>query len=157
MIKMYREKSKIKAERFDGSQKSAFGYKIVPDKPLVDALNGKPIYYLILTGDNFEDGVVIEKGDWIVNDGTDIYELDNESFNNRCEQLPVLPQYVADWIESCKEKGYSLPVLLNPDYYPSSISKFMSNPTDYDSIINQFGETVARAWLDGYQVEAQHD
>lgn len=144
MIKMYREKTTIEAERFDGSQKSVFGYKIVPDPSLVNAIDGKPVYYFVLTGDEFEDGVVIEEGDWIVNDGTDIYSLDNESFKKRCEQLPVIPDYVSMYIRLMRLKGKSLGDAL----------KYWLREDDIDEYMEDNSETFARAWLDGYQVEA---
>ncbi|KID41020.1 hypothetical protein LbDm2_2851 [Levilactobacillus brevis] len=147
MIKTYREKTNIKAERFDGSQKSAFGYKIVPDKHLVNALNGNPVYYFVLTGDDFEDSVVIEEGDWIVNDETDIYSLDNESFKNKCEQLPVIPRYVSEFIRTLKSQNHDI-------WYATHYSKVSSETYSY---MEDNSETFVRAWLDGYQVEAQHD
>ena len=153
MIKMYREKSKIDAERFDGSQKSVFGYKIVPDKPFVDAPNEKPKCYFVLTGDNFEDGILIEKGDWILNDGTDIYQLDNESFKNRCDQLPVIPAVIAEYISAVKNG--------ETDLEDSTVVEAALGAIEYDQAsyieadwIQQHGDTFARAWLDGYQVEA---
>ncbi|WP_373879802.1 DUF1642 domain-containing protein [Levilactobacillus brevis] len=149
MIKMYREKTKIKAERFDGSQKSAFGYKIVPDKHLVNAIDGKPAYYFVLTGDDFEDSVVIEEGDWILNDGTDIYSLDNESFNNRCEQLPVIPKFVAEWIEFNRGKANLADMLVCARF---RIVKF-DNYAEIEKWINANIDRFSRAWLDGYQVE----
>ena len=143
MIKIYRKTATIKAERFDGSQKSVFGYKIVPYKHLVDLISGNPAYYSVLNGDDFEDEVVIEEGDWILNDGTDIYSLDNESFKNRCEQLPVIPNEISEFIVTLKSHDYDL-------WYATHYSAISSATLSY---MEDNSEKFARAWLDGYQVE----
>lgn len=140
----------IEAEQFDGSQKSVFGYKIVPDPSLVNAIDGNPVYYFVLTGNDFEDEVVVEEGDWIVNDGTDIYSLDNESFKNKCEQLPVIPKAVADWIEFNRGKANLADMLVCARF---RIVKF-DNYAEIEKWINADIDRFSRAWLDGYQVEA---
>lgn len=68
------------------------------------------------------------------------------------EPKPVqVPQFVADWIEVCKEHlTTSLYTAMNPDF-------MKENNQSFDFILwikktsNQ--ETFARAWLDGYEVE----
>ena len=63
----------------------------------------------------------------------------------------TIPQFVADWIEVCKEH-------LTPSLYTAMNPNFMKeNNQSFDLILwikktsNQ--ETFARAWLDGYEVE----
>lgn len=65
---------------------------------------------------------------------------------------PVLkvPQFVADWISRCKQKGYDL--FLSMDYEDSDMSYEMHNWLTF-SDENQ--ELFARAWLDGYEVEKE--
>ncbi|WP_180715685.1 DUF1642 domain-containing protein [Listeria monocytogenes] len=65
---------------------------------------------------------------------------------------PVLkvPQFVADWISRCKQKGYDL--FLSMDYEDSDMSYEMHNWLTF-SDENQ--EILARAWLDGYEVEKE--
>ena len=66
-------------------------------------------------------------------------------------QKPVVPQFVADWIELCKEHlTTSLYTAMNPNF-------IKENNQSFDFILwikktsNQ--ELFARAWLDGYEVE----
>lgn len=65
---------------------------------------------------------------------------------------PVLkvPQFVADWINHCKQKVYDL--FLSMDYEDSDMSYEMHNWLTF-SDENQ--ELFARAWLDGYEVEKE--
>lgn len=70
------------------------------------------------------------------------------------EQKPVkVPQFVADWIEVCKEHlTTSLYTAMNPNF-------MKENNQSFDFILwikktsNQ--ELFARAWLDGYEVEKE--
>nr|DAX37225.1 MAG TPA: Protein of unknown function (DUF1642) [Caudoviricetes sp.] len=71
---------------------------------------------------------------------------------NKPEKVKV-PQFVADWIEVCKEHlTTSLYTAMNPDF-------MKENNQSFDFILwikktsNQ--ETFARAWLDGYEVEKE--
>lgn len=66
---------------------------------------------------------------------------------------PVIPQFVADWIEVCKDN-------LTHSLYTAMTPNFMKeNGQSFDLILwikkasNQ--ETFARAWLDGYEVEKE--
>lgn len=65
----------------------------------------------------------------------------------------VIPQFVADWIEVCKEHlTTSLYTAMNPDF-------MKENNQSFDFILwikktsNQ--DLFARAWLDGYEVEKE--
>ncbi|WP_311505300.1 DUF1642 domain-containing protein [uncultured Streptococcus sp.] len=77
-----------------------------------------------------------------------------EIFEQLDEPQPVkVPQFVADWIEVCKEHlTTSLYTAMNPDF-------MKENNQSFDFILwikktsNQ--ETFARAWLDGYEVEKE--
>ena len=57
----------------------------------------------------------------------------------------VIPQFVADWIEKCKNEEKSL--LKSLLYTPGGVNSWVDNSE------NQ--ETFARAWLDGYEVEKE--
>lgn len=65
---------------------------------------------------------------------------------------PVLkvPQFVADWMSHCKQREYDLACLL--DYEDSDMSAEM-----YEWLISSADnqELLARAWLDGYEVEKE--
>ena len=56
-----------------------------------------------------------------------------------------IPQFVADWIEKCKNKEKSLLDALL--YTPEKVNSWVGNSE------NQ--ETFARAWLDGYEIEKE--
>lgn len=61
-----------------------------------------------------------------------------------------IPQFVADWIEKCKNrKGYTLSDALSEDVCPSYVNAwFYVNARTNEEIF-------ARAWLDGYEVEQE--
>ncbi|MFS9041685.1 DUF1642 domain-containing protein [Streptococcus cristatus] len=64
-----------------------------------------------------------------------------------------IPQFVADWIEACKEKlAIGLYIAMNPD--------FMKQWNKSDKLISWVRKInnqnlFARAWLDGYEVEKE--
>ena len=72
-------------------------------------------------------------------------------------QKVTVPQFVADWIEYCKNTFLSLVRSLmvdEVDFYNYANQKDHSRLIDFlGSGINQ--ETFARAWLDGYTVEKE--
>lgn len=68
-------------------------------------------------------------------------------------EKPIIPQFVADWIEVCKEHlTTSLYTAMNPNF-------MKGNSQSFDLILwikktsNQ--DIFARAWLDGYEVEEE--
>lgn len=68
-------------------------------------------------------------------------------------EKPVVPQFVADWIEVCKEHlTTSLYTAMNPNF-------MKENSQSFDFVLwikktsNQ--DIFARAWLDGYEVEEE--
>lgn len=77
----------------------------------------------------------------------DVVEIDeNLVYRNIDEhRKPVVPQFVADWIEKCKSEKRRLHESLT--YTPYGVNGWVSNSK------NQ--ETFARAWLDGYEVEEE--
>ena len=90
--------------------------------------------------------------------GTEIKAIPTEiaitSIEQLDEQKPVkVPQFVADWIEVCKEHlTTSLYTAMNPNF-------MKKNNQSFDLILwikktsNQ--DLFARAWLDGYEVEKE--
>lgn len=64
-------------------------------------------------------------------------------------QKPVVPKFVAEWIEYAKKKGDSLAISFKPwNLYGVEYSKT-------DRWIEDNQETFARAWLIGYEVEKE--
>ncbi|MFD1466491.1 DUF1642 domain-containing protein [Lapidilactobacillus mulanensis] len=68
------------------------------------------------------------------------------------DDLPVIPRAVADWIEHCKNRNYSLWVALFDFQGDSKIDRWF-NDNGLRSIRTQRQDIFARAWLDGYTVE----
>lgn len=66
---------------------------------------------------------------------------------------PVVPQYVADWIDACKENlAIGLYTAMNPD--------FLKQWNKSDELIRWIKKArnqdiFARAWVDGYEVEKE--
>lgn len=80
----------------------------------------------------------------------DIVEID-ESFVYRNidePQKPVVPQFVADWIEECKNDDFHL---------FGAMESISSNQKKLDYWFREDDnmELFARAWLDGYEVEQE--
>lgn len=64
-------------------------------------------------------------------------------------QKPVVPTFVAEWIEYAKKKGDCLAISFKPwNLYGVEYSKA-------DRWIEDNQETFARAWIDGYEVEKE--
>lgn len=107
-----------------------------------DLKEGQEVYVkgrVIHTGDHLD--IVLDKGSFI------------ENAIILHHKKPVIPQFVADWIEVCKDN-------LTHSLYTAMTPNFMKkNGQSFDLILwikkasNQ--ETFARAWLDGYDVEQE--
>ena len=107
-----------------------------------DLKEGQEVYVkgrVIHTGDHLD--IVLDKGSFIENAIILHYEK------------PVIPQFVADWIEVCKGNlTSSLYTAMNPNF-------MKENNQSFDLIFwikkssNQ--NIFARAWLDGYDVERE--
>ncbi|QBX15784.1 Protein of unknown function [Streptococcus equinus] len=59
-------------------------------------------------------------------------------------EKPVVPQFVADWIEECKTLKFELCEAMDTDAYDEKSSWIEDN-----------SETFAKAWLYGYEVEKE--
>jgi hypothetical protein len=159
-MKFYR-KQLIEAEQFDGSQTSLFGYEVIPDS-LLDALTGEPAYYSILIDDfepepdDFPDDneVSFEIGDWIVNEADEIKVMADEEFKQQYGELPVIQKVVADWIDKCKHNGIAIASAMDEDKFPKEVAYYFRTYYTRDQWI-EIQDTFARAWIIGYQVEAE--
>lgn len=79
-----------------------------------------------------------------------IHQMGKKSFIDLIEQLdepqkPVVPQFVADWIEQRKDEGWKLSQMFLQANLEEKYGRWI--------VDNQ--ETFARAWLDGYTVEKE--
>lgn len=85
---------------------------------------------------------------------------DNNQLRNQLDEpkKPVIPQFVAVWIEKNKKQSESLVFAITHIYYKNEIGK---SPNKEEERIFQWmeladnEEVFARAWLDGYEVEKE--
>lgn len=134
----------FKAAQFDGSDEMVEKYKML-DAGTMIGIHHSPELYL-------EGAGKIVVGDWIVPcaDG-DFRIITNEDFAQKYADLPVIPKKVAAFIKAHKNVGFGLPDILSSSSLLGAVSKWLAE--DYD----KHEETLCRAWLDGYLVEAQHE
>ena len=68
-------------------------------------------------------------------------------------EKPVLPQFIADWLEVCKENlGFSLSSAMS---HSTSVMKAQPNKVQGWFNLKNNQETFAKAWLLGYEVEKE--
>ncbi|NTR68651.1 DUF1642 domain-containing protein [Enterococcus faecium] len=81
--------------------------------------------------------------------------LDNAVFGKTGEpQKPVVPKFVADWIELCKEKADLISCLSGS--YEYGVNQYKRITEDEDWLFEaDHQELVARAWLYSYEVEKE--
>ena len=70
-------------------------------------------------------------------------------------QKPVIPQFVADWIEYCKRHNFTLLGCLDPvdDFGGAMVEDFEGDVRKCLRWCKIEIDKLARAWLDGYTVE----
>ncbi|PBQ23411.1 hypothetical protein CNR29_05085 [Levilactobacillus brevis] len=147
MIKTYHKTTTIKAEHFDGSDKMVEKYKMVDAGTMIGTQHSPELY--------LEGAGKVVVGDWIATGANGKHwPIPNDIFRKTYAELPVIPKVVADWIELGKSKRVSLDTAL-------LLTLYENKKTDGNELARWIMHgnlaTVARAWLDGYQVEAQHD
>ena len=80
----------------------------------------------------------------------EIYNLDGTP------EKVVVPKYVADWIEDCKSRGLGLSDLLNywtSSVIPTEVIDFIEYDFTKIGCGHKEQELLAKAWLEGYEVE----
>ena len=101
-----------------------------------DLKEGQEVYVkgrVIHTGDHLD--IVLDKGSFIEN----AIILHHEK--------PVIPQFVADWIEEGKKTCRDVQDLFIFDFNSEEVKRWFLDYKPFD--------LVARAWLDGYEVEQE--
>lgn len=123
MIKTYHKTTTIKAEQFDGNRKmakqygaelysnSGYGYAVVEGEP-----DGDGYVLDILKGE-----LLVRIGDWIIKEGEDINVIADDTFKENYEELLVIPKFVTDWIEECKNNSISIANSLCSDRRPEKV------------------------------------
>ncbi|HEM2864644.1 DUF1642 domain-containing protein [Streptococcus suis] len=68
-------------------------------------------------------------------------------------QKVVVPKVVAEWIDKCNDRGYSLRDSLKHISLPPEINSWLLEDEGLGVYSNQ--DKFARAWLDGYEIEQE--
>lgn len=151
MIKIYRKTATIKAEQFDGTTSMFMKYPLFDIGTMCEEYHSPEVY---VCGSTQKLAI----GDWIVTSvNGEHWPIANDVFKKTYAELPVIPKYVADWIEECKNDGISIGDMLCSERRPEKMRDWMAlTPDTYNFDQQRYSEhqdIVARAWLDGYQVE----
>lgn len=118
-------------EQFDGSDEMIGKYDIDPEQ----IGEGMPIYQL----ETLRGTIQIFIGDWIATGAEgEHWPVDDDIFYKEYEKLPVIPKAWGDTIEEFKANRYRLDEM------------FTEWDWNYDE-----QKLIARAWLDGYEVEVE--
>jgi hypothetical protein len=136
MIKIYRKTVTIKVEKFDGSNEMADKYGIEFDEA----------YILSFRLDTLEGWIGIRIGDWIATGVKgEHWAIANDIFKKTYAELPVIPQYVAEYIADMKLQGDDIWDATHHFIRDDNLAEYMEDNS----------ETFTRAWLDGYQLEEE--
>ena len=68
-------------------------------------------------------------------------------------QKPVVPEFVAEWVEGCKSAGWHLQKALYRLDDDEKVGDWAYD--ENDDLIFEKVDVFARAWLDGYEVETE--
>ncbi|BEI49735.1 putative prophage protein [Lactiplantibacillus plantarum] len=136
MIKTYRKTATIKAEQFDGSDEMVDKYELIDAGTMLGTHHSPELY---LTGSG-----KVDVGDWIATGvNGEHWAIADDVFKKTYAELPLIPDYVAEYIEHTKSIDCDIWDAMHYFLRPDNIDEYMEdNP-----------ETFARAWLDGYVVE----
>ncbi|HEM5267946.1 TPA: DUF1642 domain-containing protein [Streptococcus suis] len=69
-------------------------------------------------------------------------------------QKVVVPKFVAEWIEGCKRSGWHLEKVLYRLDDDEKVGDWAYD--ENDDLIPEKVDMIARAWLDGYEVEKEN-
>lgn len=143
MIKVYRKTATIKAEQLDGSDAMIDKYELIDAGTMLGTHHSSELYL-------YGSGKV-DVGDWIATGvNGEHWLIKNDMFKQTYAELPVIPENVAYIIKQAKKGDYKLGWVFNATYlglWRVSVGNW----------IRTHAETFARAWLDGYVVEEEHD
>jgi len=155
MIKIYRKTATIEAEQFD--PENGVITEGVFDKEYEHTTSGM----ISAMVDELENGhrshnwhiktlegeLKVKPGDWIATGlNGEHWAIADDVFKKTYAELPVVPKYVAEYINMLKN---------STDVVTASIGALEYGWGEIELInwIDENGDTFARAWLDGYTVE----
>ena len=96
-------------------------------------------YGLMKYRSGYEQGKL--EGAWVGNQLKDADKIRQEL------NKPVIPQFVADWIEEARKSCKDVADLFNFDFTNEEVGKWFMQERQFD--------LVARAWIDGYTIEEE--
>jgi hypothetical protein len=146
----------IEAEQFDGSEAMIDKYGMMDVGTMNGSQHSDQIIIPTLTG-----GVHVLDGDWITTEkGGDHSVVDgNDNFEQMFKKLPVIPRAIANAIEEYRDKFGSakglLTLILDMDR-PWTLDTLVTVAAMPELTIHEFinkTDVLARAWLDGYEIE----
>jgi len=143
--KIYRKTATITAERFDGSDGMAKRYRLEDHGGhIVDRLHVDNTCFIR----TLEGPMKVNYHDWIATgvDG-EHWAISDEIFKKTYAELPVILKDVAALMENYRKRESLSSLLLDAAnfYFENSILDW----------IKRHDEVIARAWLDGYQIEEE--
>ena len=137
MIKVYRKTATIKAEQFDYEKWVHMRHDAYP-MVFGDTAKDGGMMATNPVIPTLEGDMKVHDGDWIATGANDEHwPIADDVFRKTYAELPVIPKAWADTIEEYKANHYRLEKIFTADWI-----------WNYDE-----QELIARAWLDGYQVE----
>ena len=68
-------------------------------------------------------------------------------------QKPAIPKFVAEWLEECKRSGWHLQKVLSRLDDDEKVGNWAYD--ENDDLINEKVDMIARAWLDGCEIERE--
>ncbi|MCB4211180.1 DUF1642 domain-containing protein [Lactiplantibacillus plantarum] len=140
MTKIYFKTATIKAEQFDGSDEMVDKYHIAIG-------SGWVAPYRINT---LEGWVGVQINSWIATGvNGEHWTITDDVFKKTYSELPVIPHYVAKYINMAKNNQ----TRLNDLNIAAIVAEYGGVIAELASWIDKNSDTFARAWLDGYQVE----
>lgn len=148
----------FQAERFDGTQAMIDKYSMIDAGTMNGSQHSNQIIIPTLTG-----GVHVFDGDWITteNGGGHSVVDGNENFEKMFQKLPVIPRAIARALAAYRhiygdDKGLSI---LLADWQSVWALGVLPELTNVPQLIMESyrdkAATIARAWLDGYEIDTK--
>lgn len=149
MTKVYRKTATIKAEQFDCSDEMINRYGLIDHGGhIVDGLHVDDMCFI----QTLEGQMKINIHDWIATGvNGEHWAIADDVFKKTYAELPVIPKAVADYMNDYNN-------LINLSFHSALYEAFddlFAASQDVEHWIEHNSDVFARAWLDGYMVEAE--
>ncbi|WP_436450620.1 hypothetical protein [Loigolactobacillus coryniformis] len=147
----------IEAEQFDGSQELVNKYDIVVGSTMPDGRVLEPSLCYIKT---LEGSLKIHVGDWIATGvNGEHWPIADEIFKQTYHKLPVIPVEIANAIEEYRDRFGSAKGLnelitdMNVPWKLGVLETVTAIPEIILGVFRSKTDVLARAWLDGYEID----